>query len=387
MKAVVILPTYNEKENIETMIPFLEEKVFPQISDYEMAVLVADDNSPDGTADEVRKFMKKWDNIAISTGEKQGLGAAYVRAMTYAIDEMKADIVFEFDADGQHDGRKIPQFLKKIDEGYDMVIGTRYSQGGSIPGNWPIQRKAFSVIGNLLVRTILGRFSIHDWTGGFRAIKKDVFLKEKKVLTNFKGYTFQVTFLFNAVKDNFKIAEVPFGMTDRTLGSSKIAPAEYIVDLLTYVITARIIELKRFIKFLVVGGTGFLVQFTIQEFGARAIGFHDVTAVTIGAETAILSNFLINNLWTFSDTKDIKQRSNFFVRMLKFNSLSIPSILIQRYSVLLALAVFGKNIQVFNFLIPVRISVLFPVIILIVIPLNYFIYNKIIWKTQYLRNE
>lgn len=174
MKVVVIIPTYNEKGNIEKLINILEEEIFPTIKNHNMNILVADDSSPDGTADTVKELMKKWKNLDINVGEKHGLGAAYVRAMTYAIDK-GAEIMFEMDADLQHDPKKIPEFLKKIDEGYDMVIGTRYSQGGSIPQNWPIKRKIFSVFGNLLVRFILLKFSIHDWTGGYRALKKKCF--------------------------------------------------------------------------------------------------------------------------------------------------------------------------------------------------------------------
>ena len=179
MKVVVILPTYNEKGNIERLIPVLEEEIFPKIKNHAMHILVADDNSPDGTADEVRKLIKKYANIHLSVGEKKGLGAAYVRAMTYAIEQMKADVMFEMDADFFHDPHKIPEFLQKIDKEYDLVVGTRYSGGGSIPKNWGLHRKLFSVFGNLIVRTILTRFWIHDWTGGFRALKKEVFLKEK----------------------------------------------------------------------------------------------------------------------------------------------------------------------------------------------------------------
>src|SRR3989344_6317973 len=149
MKVVVIPATYNEKGNIEQLITLLEEEVFPRIKNHEMHILVADDNSPDGTADEVRKLMKKWKNLNISSGERKGLGAAYIRAMTYAVKEMHADVICEIDADLSHDPREIPKFLERIDSGNDIVIGTRYSNGGSMPDNWPIQRKAFSVIANL----------------------------------------------------------------------------------------------------------------------------------------------------------------------------------------------------------------------------------------------
>lgn len=384
MNVVIILPTYNEKENIEKVIPSLEEEIFPQIKNHEMNILVADDNSPDGTADEVRNLMKKYKNLDVNIGEKRGLGAAYVRGMTYAIEKMGADIMFEMDADGQHDPKKIPEFLKKIDEGYDMVIGTRYSDGGSIPPNWPPQRKAFSILGNIIVRVILMRFSLHDWTGGYRALKKEVFLKEKEELSSFKGYTFQVSFLHKAVRDSFKIAEVPFHFTDRTLGNSKIAPMEYIVDLLKYVITAKIKEMERFVKFLVVGGTGFIVQMLSQEL-AVLIGLLHSVSVGIGAESAIVSNFMFNNFWTFGDTRHVKEKSHFLIRLLKFNTTSIAAILLQVGAVWIAEKAFGNDLRLMSFVFPTRIAVLFPTIIFLVIPLNYIIYNKIIWKTQYLK--
>src|SRR3989338_11017214 len=122
MKVVVITPTYNEKGNIDRLIPILENEIFPKIKNHDMNILVADDNSPDGTANEVKKLMQKWKNINISSGEKHGLGAAYIRAMIYAIDKMNADVMFEMDADLQHDPEKIPQFLKKIDQKYNIII-------------------------------------------------------------------------------------------------------------------------------------------------------------------------------------------------------------------------------------------------------------------------
>src|ERR1035437_7809471 len=301
MKVVIIIPTYNEKGNVERLITILEEEIFPLIKNHDMNILVADDSSPDGTADEVRKLMNKWKNLDINVGEKHGLGAAYVRAMTYAIDKMNADVMFEMDADLSHDPKKVPAFLQKIDEGYDFVIGTRYSQGGSIPSNWGINRKMFSVFGNLLVRFILLKFSIHDWTGGFRALKKEVFLKEKNELNAFRGYTFQVSFLNKVVRDGYKVAEVPINFTDRTLGRSKIAPKEYIIDLLKYIITASIKEklFGSFGKFLVVGGTGFIIQLVIYRIFISTFPLPLGLLNWIAAQPAIFSNYNLNNLWTF----------------------------------------------------------------------------------------
>jgi len=409
-KAVIILPTFNEKGNIDRLIPILSDEVFPHISTYEMAILVADDESPDGTADVVRDLQKKYKNVELLIGRKEGLGAAYIRAMTYAIEKMGADVVFEMDADFFHDPKKIPEFLKKIDEGYDFVIGTRYSGGGSIPSNWGLNRKFYSIVGNLMIRLIFGRSYIHDWTGGFRAIKKEVFLKEKEKLYPFKGYRFQVGFLYVAITDGFKVAEVPFKATDRVYGRSKIPATETIINTLQFVIMARIRELKRFVQFLIVGGTGFITQIMMQELSIlTGLAFFIATllhpnsffmeryrdtatlgnaiAVAIGAESAIISNFLINNFWTFNDTRKLKEKSPFIIRLMKFNIMSFLSIILQVSSVSIALHFLGTHLNVLAYRIPVRIVVLFPTIILIVIPLNYLIYNKIIWKTQYLKKK
>ncbi len=409
MKIVVITATYNEKGNIERLIDIIETEVFPKIKNHEISLLVADDNSPDGTGVVVRRLMKKWKNLSIHSGERKGLGAAYLRAINFAIEEFNADVIFEIDADLSHDPKEIPNFLKKIEEGYDIVTGTRYSEGGSMPKNWPIHRKAFSVIGNLLVKIITCRFYIYDWTGGFRAIKKEVFLKEKDKLTSFQGYTFQVAFLYKALLDGYKIGHVPIHFTDRTLGRSKIAPLEYIVNLLKYVILERIYELRRFVKFLIVGTTGFVTQIATQEVAVRSglayaiallISF-DPSSLTqeraifalrdgigggFGAEAAIISNFMFNNFWTFSDARKLKEKSPFFIRILKFNLTSVASIFIQSFSIWFFVQLLGVNLRINDFTIPTRLIVVVPTIILLVIPLNYFIYNKIIWKTHFLKN-
>lgn len=374
MNVIVILPTYNEKENIAKLIPLLQEEIFPKITSHTMSILVADDTSPDGTADEVGKLMKKWKNIDIVSGSKHGLGAAYIRGMTYAIEKMHADVVFEMDADGQHDPTKIPKFLSKIDDGYDMVIGTRYSDGGSIPPNWPIQRKLFSIFGNLIVRTILMRFSIHDWTGGYRALKKEVFLKEKEELTNFKGYTFQVSFLHKAARDGFKIAEIPFHFTDRKLGKSKIAPMEYIIDLLAYVITARIKEIifGKFGKFLVVGGVGFIINATVLRILVENFHWHPSLANLAGASFSIFSNYNFNNIWTFSE-----RRATSFTSYLQklfgfYATSSFGVIVIQTGTIFVGTHLIGIKYYFLYFLVGTFFLLIW----------NFFMYNKIIWKKR-----
>lgn len=374
MKVVIIIPTYNEKGNIERLIEILENNIFPQIKNHDMNILVADDNSPDGTADVVKELIKKWKNLDINQGEKHGLGAAYVRAMTYAIEKMDAEVMFEMDADLSHDPKKVPAFLQKIDEGYDFVIGTRYSQGGSIPSNWGISRKMFSVFGNLLVRFILLKFSIHDWTGGFRALKKEVFLKEKNELNAFRGYTFQVSFLNKVVRDGYKVAEVPINFTDRTLGRSKIAPKEYIIDLLKYIITASIKEkiFGSFGKFLVVGGTGFVIQLIVYRTIINATTLPLGLSNLLSAQLAIFSNYNLNNLWTFKKEKS-KGFSSYTGKMIVFFATSnIGVFFIQSGLIQLGEILFGRQ-----FPLPYVYFVFGTGVLLIY---NFTMYRFVIWK-------
>src|ERR1035437_8742756 len=351
MKAIVIIPTYNEKGNIERIIPVVEE-VLREVKNYETGILIVDDSSPDGTGEIVKGLMKQYDNLRLLVGQKKGLGAAYLRGMTYAINELGADVVFEMDADFFHDPKKIPGFLKKIDEGNDFVIGTRYSKGGSIPSNWGLHRKIMSIWGNLLIRTILMRFKIHDWTGGYRAITKEVFLKEKEKLAAFTGYTFQVGFLLNAVHDGFKVAEVPFHATDRTMGKSKIPGMETIFKTLYFVITARIKELifGPFGKFLVVGGTGFVIQAVILRVLVEIFKFDPSIASLIGAAVAIFSNFNLNNFWTFKADK-VHGIKEYLWKISNFYATSaIGVIIIQTGIIFLGDTLFGKQFYFLYFI-------------------------------------
>jgi len=221
MKVVIIIPTYNEKDNIgETL-----DRVFDNVKDiknYKFEVLVVDDNSPDGTQDVVRKYQKKYKNIQLITGNKQGLGVAYARGMKYAMNKMKADIIFEFDADGQHDPVYIKDFMKRFDEGYDYVIGSRYVKGGSIPKEWGIHRKFISYFGSLFARTILGTLQVKDYTSGYKASRVKGFL-DSIDLDNLlsKRYAYKITLLYRMLKKGAKAYEVPIHFKSREKDFSK----------------------------------------------------------------------------------------------------------------------------------------------------------------------
>lgn len=391
MKIVVMMPTYNERDNIEKMIPILETDVFPRIKKNDMYILVADDTSPDNTQEIVEKYMKQWGNISLLTGPKEGLGAAYIKAMKYAMNEIKADAVIEFDADFQHDPYDIPRLVAAFDEGYDYVIGSRYIKGGAIPKEWGINRKILSVFGNLFTRIVWLNFSIHDMTSGFKLSRSSYLKKVNLDHLLSKQFAYKLHILHDMVKLGAKVKEIPIVFRERSKGASKISQKDQI-DSLYVVLRLRLQDSARLIKFLTVGSTGFIVQLLLQELFARSVfvsvrpdSFRDGLAAAVGAEAAIISNFLFNNYWTFADTKHIKQSSRFVAKLAKFNIASIASIFIQFAAIFIFVHFLGENINIAGFTIKTRILILFPTIIFIVIPLNYLIYNKLIWKTQNLK--
>lgn len=386
-RAVVIIPTYNEKQNIQVVVPKLFA-VFKQIKNWEMAVLVVDDTSPDKTYEIVQGMQKKEKQLhLVINKQKSGLGGAYLKGMDYAFNTLEADVIFEFDADLSHDPEKIPDFLKEIDKGADFVLGSRYIAGGGIPDNWGFHRKVLSVGGNLVIALVLTNFSIRDWTTGFRAIKKKVYDAVLPAMSSerFSGYTFQIGFLHNAVMHKFKIVEVPFQFVDRTVGKSKLGP-EYIKNTLLYIFKARIKSLleNRLVKFVIVGGIGALTQIiALQLFRLLLSDSQYILASFLSIETAVLSNFILSNLWTFADRK--LEVSQYVSKFVQFNIASVGSILIQ-----LCIAFLGKTfigiielftIPIINFTIDT--GIIFAVVgILVGMFWNFFAYNKFIWKQK-----
>jgi dolichol-phosphate mannosyltransferase len=157
MKLVIILPTYNERDNIVRLLDLLHE-ILSDVDLYDISYLVVDDTSPDGTKEVVITYQKKHADVFVISGAKEGLGKALLRGMTHAVEEMHADVILQMDADLSHDPKAIPKFLTAISKGSDFVIGCRYIKGGSIPENWGFHRKIFSIVANSIVRFGLGSF-------------------------------------------------------------------------------------------------------------------------------------------------------------------------------------------------------------------------------------
>lgn len=391
--AVVILPTYNESKNIERVIDKLQG-VFANIKSWKMEILVVDDTSPDKTYEIVQKLQKTHRNLhLVINKQKAGLGGAYLRGMAEVFGPLKADVAFEFDADLSHDATKIPLFLDKIDAGYDMVLGSRYINGGGIPDDWGFYRKFLSVVGNLIIMTVLTDFRIRDWTGGYRAITKPVYESVKDELNSerFMGYTFQIGFLHKAVRKGYKVTEVPFKFVDRTEGVSKLGN-EYIKNTLLYILKVRIEEIlnNRIFKFAFVGGVGTLVQLLSLTIIRQILPNFSLLFLTsfllatlLSIECAIISNFVLNNVWTFSDRK--LEASQIPSKFVQFNLASAGSILIQLIINSLGEFVFGLRHLFTLPIIGMKIDtgLIFAVTgIFIGLFWNFFAYNKFIWKKK-----
>ncbi len=216
--SIIIIPTYNEKENIEKIIRaiFSLEKSFH--------ILVIDDGSPDHTADIVKRLMRDEFQGRLFIEEREGklgLGTAYIKGFKWAL-EHDYEYVFEMDADFSHDPNDLPRlYAACANEGYDLAIGSRYVSGVNVV-NWPIGRVLMSYFASKYVRFITG-FTVHDTTAGFKCYKRRVLETIELDKIRFKGYAFQIEMKFTAYKIGFRIKEVPVIFVNRREGVSKMS--------------------------------------------------------------------------------------------------------------------------------------------------------------------
>ncbi len=241
-KAVIAIPTYNERENIKLLIQELE-KAFEKIKNWNFKILIIDDNSPDGTAEEVKKYQKKLKNLFLIQGEKKGLGAAYSRGFEHILKTWPTDFIFEMDADLQHNPKDIINFTHQAESGYEFIIGSRYIAGGDYP-NWSFKRKLYSWGANLIARKIAGIYHIEDCTSGFRCISTKFLKSFNLKILKANGYAFQMSLLHAAFKKHLKIIEIPILFPNRTKGTSKLGHK----DITEFFINAFKLRFKKYTK-------------------------------------------------------------------------------------------------------------------------------------------
>lgn len=372
-RVVVVIPTFNEKDNTSLMIETLSQK-FSEIKNHEMELLYVDGNSPDGTADVVRSKMKKykWLHLLVET-KKEGLGKAYAKGFKYAMEKLHADYVMEFDADFQHRPEDMKGLVDKIDEGYEYIIGSRYIPGGSIPDKWGFKRKFLSVVGNLVARIGLLQPKLHDLTTGFKITKvKGVLDKIDLDHLYSNSFAYKLHILAAATWGGAKTVEVPIVFVERTKGESKLIKNEMVESLkVIFLFQIHNPKIQRFIKFGIVGFVGYLINAFGLEFFYRVLKLPTGVSAGLGAELAIISNFTFNNLWTFSE-KRISGFGSLVKKFIQFNLTSVGAIIIQTIVVGLGTRFFGND---------VRQVMLFIAVVFFVLPFNYAAYNILIWKT------
>jgi dolichol-phosphate mannosyltransferase len=216
-RALVIIPTYNERENISRIIVEILDQ------DDRLEVLVVDDGSPDGTGAIVEALAKNDPRVHIlHRAKKMGLGTAYVAGFKWSI-EHNYDLTFEMDADFSHDPAHLPHFLRAVQTA-DLVVGSRYSGGKVSVVNWPMSRLLLSYFANIYARIVTG-LPVYDATGGFKCYRRSVLTSVDLNDVRSNGYAFQIEMNFRTWKKNFRIVEIPIVFVDRTEGKSKMSKA------------------------------------------------------------------------------------------------------------------------------------------------------------------
>jgi len=213
-RGLVIIPTYNERENIESIIREVLKQNIP------VDVLVVDDNSPDGTGDIVRRLQKRDGRIhLIERSGKLGLGTAYIEGFKWAI-KSGYDFVFEMDADFSHNPNDLPRVYHALND-FDLVIGSRYIRGIRVE-NWPLSRKLLSYSANLFARFVTG-VPVRDLTAGFKGIRSSVLKKLDLEKIKADGYGFQIEIHYYTYWNGFRVKEIPIVFVDRRAGKSKMS--------------------------------------------------------------------------------------------------------------------------------------------------------------------
>ena len=342
----VIIPTLNESQVIERMI--IQVAVILKKENLNGQILIVDDNSWDGTQDIVRTMTMTYPNVSILVRHHdRGLSQSIVDGFHLEVDSC-SPIFIVMDADGQHPAEKIPELYQKIKEGDDIVIGSRYLDGGEIK-NWSFTRKVVSWGATFLARLFFPH--ITDPVSGFFAVKKSV-VKDAPLKP--QGYKILLEILG---KGHWKkVIEIPFTFGERMSGESKLKPQtiiefqKQILDLAYYTVTHKeapaYTEFSRMFKFMVVGMTGVIVNVGFLFIITEGFGIYFMFSSLIAIEASIFSNYILNDIWTFGDITDNKY--SWSERLIRFQMVSVMGVLINMSTLYLLTTVFGLYYVIAN---------------------------------------
>ncbi|MDO8429471.1 MAG: GtrA family protein [Candidatus Daviesbacteria bacterium] len=354
--AVVVLPTFNEKDNLEKFVTEVlnEEKNIPG---YKLEVLIVDSNSPDGTGEIAKKLASKNSRIHFLSVER-GLGVGLIKGHQYSIASLHPDVCVQLDADGQVDVEVIPKLIKVIEDDYSLAIGSRFIEGGR--NYLSPSRRFFSWGSSLFCKLVMGPANIREWSNSARAFTPELFKKINLDQVPWKESTFivQPAFLNAAILAGARYKEVPLIFKNRAVGYSKMKTVNYIFDVVTYSVDARLKKLgidipffalsrraKTFLKFGVVGLLGTAVDFGFYNFFIIALDLRPATSKGFSTEIAIVHNFILNNAWTFRHRNTQK---TLWHKFSIFNLVSLGGLLIGVLIIKLLHMVYGDG--VLNFL-------------------------------------
>ncbi|MDH5719958.1 MAG: glycosyltransferase [Spirochaetia bacterium] len=355
----IILPTYNEKENIKAII----EEISKNVKKIKHEIIVVDDNSPDKTYEAARKIALKNKNVkVIRRVHDKGLSSAVVDGFTAA----QGKYLMVMDADLQHDASALPKFLEAFKKNKKLVIGTRKSKGGSIE-NWSAIRKFISWCSSLLAKIVLP-YSVSDPMSGYFGVEKS-FFEQNVDSINPRGFKILLEFIIKCKKKD--IEEIGFTFRPRIYGQSKLS-GKVMLDYLIGLYDLRFgkyISLQ-FIKYGLVGFSGVLVNELGLWTGKTLINWNNEKALLLGIELSILSNFFLNNYWTFNEYR-LKGLSGFFRGLLSFHSICIAGAVINYAIALFLHEKANINIYAANL-----------AGIVMATAWNYLINIQITWKTK-----
>lgn len=347
----VVLPTYNEKDNLDKFVSLLldQEKALPG---WRMEIVIADSDSPDGTGELAKKLAAKNSQIHyLKVGP--GLGVGLIEGHRYAIKNIKPDILAQMDADGQVEVDVIQRLIKGIEEGYDFVQGSRFVKGGE--NKLSFSRRFFSAGMSWASRIIMGPFDLKEFANSARAFTPELFKKINfdRMPWQEKTFVIQPSFTNEAIMAGARYKEVPLIFKNRAEGYSKNKVVNYTYDVITYSIAARLYKLgfkfdffrfshklKTLLKFSIVGFSGTFVDFVIYKLLINMVHLAPANAKMFSTEFGIINNFLLNNFWTF---KYRKTTTNVYQRFGIYNFVSVGGLVIAVLTIQLLHSVYGDG--------------------------------------------
>ncbi len=332
VRVCFVIPTYNEAPNI---VPLLRRLCVLYPGD-EVAFLIVDDESPDGTAGLVREFARDDGRVHLLEGRRRGLGDAYVRGLGYALDTLDAATLVQMDADFSHDPADARRLLGRLEDGADVAIGSRYVAGGAVDARWSLGRRLLSRWGNGMARWIAGLAAVRDCTAGFKAIRAELLRAARVQDIRVQGYAFQMVLLHRLMHAGARIVEEPVYFRERERGRTKLGVRD-LIEFFYHVWWLRLASHRTFLKFAVTGCSGVLVNLGAFQL-LLEFDVHKLLASPIAIQLSIISNFLLNNYWTFAERALVGRNR---IRGLKFNLVSLMTLSLSYGTFILLSALFA----------------------------------------------